>query len=126
RYQLDVGLPDHAGVRTVTLERMSQHKVAVSGFHPGKYPLLINDVGNGQHHLVRVTGDWGSLTYQLKVHGAQGDRVETIPFAKLKVDATMVAASVVVYEGSEEISLDRPDQQLFILDECQALYVPSK
>ncbi len=50
---------DSLGGWHVKFERKQhiQHKVVFSGFQPGPFPLLINDVGSGSRHKVRlVTG----------------------------------------------------------------------
>lgn len=45
------------GKPVVDFKKSSQHKVVFIGFQPGKYPLLINDVGNGQQYRVRLSTD---------------------------------------------------------------------
>jgi hypothetical protein len=76
RYQM-VAIPDgRGGVASRKLVRESQHKVVFSGFQPGKYPLLINDVGNGHRYRVRLSTDLSSrglspaypFTYPLPTH----------------------------------------------------------
>src|SRR6185369_16883258 len=42
------------GTYTVTLTNFGQHKVATSGFKPGKFALTINDVGDGQSRRVHI------------------------------------------------------------------------
>lgn len=41
----------------LTFQLDSRHKVVFSGFQPGEYPLLINDVSNGKQFRVRLTTD---------------------------------------------------------------------
>jgi hypothetical protein len=40
-----------------TFVRKSQHKVVFAGFQPGKYPLLVNNVGDGRMMRARLTTD---------------------------------------------------------------------
>jgi len=76
RYRLQ-SVPDgRGGVAKRMFVRESQHKVVFSGFHPGKYPLLVNDVGNGQRYRVRLSTDLknrgisstAKLVYPLPTH----------------------------------------------------------
>lgn len=64
------------GTKSVKFTPKGQHKVAFSGFQQGKYPLLINDVGDGTQHRVRLTTDlsaylgtqFQSVTYPMPTH----------------------------------------------------------
>lgn len=61
RYQI-VAIPDgRGGIASRKFIFKGAHKVVFSGFQPGKYPLLINDVGNGQRYRVRLSTDLSSL-----------------------------------------------------------------
>jgi hypothetical protein len=75
RYQVAI-IPDgHGGIASRKLVRGTLHKVVFSGFQPGKYPLLINDVGTGHRYRVRLTTDLSSrvaspvpIPYPLPTH----------------------------------------------------------
>src|SRR5258708_6543 len=49
----------------------SRHKVVFSGFQPGKYPLLINEVGRSQQVRARLTTDLSERTVGLGSHGPE-------------------------------------------------------
>ncbi len=121
RYQVDVGAPDQNGNRTLSFTRLSQHKVAVSGFRPGAYPVVINDVGDGKRHLVRITTDWRSLTYTSK---DSAGHVTTVDASKLTADPKFDGRSLIVYEGAEDITLGESKRQAFFLDDCATLSMP--
>jgi hypothetical protein len=121
RYQADVGAPDSKGNRPLIFTRLSQHKVAVSGFRPGTYPVVINDVGDGKRHLVRVTTDWRSLTYTVK---DSAGKVTTIDSSKLVVGPKFEGRSLIVYEGAEDITVGERHRQALFLDESTTLSVP--
>jgi hypothetical protein len=118
---VNLGAPDPNGNRTLSFTRVSQHKVAVSGFRPGAYPVVINDVGDGRRHLVRVTTDWRSLTYTAKDAAGQ---VTTVDASKLTADPKFDGRSLIVYEGAEDITLGESRRMAFFLDDCKTLSVP--
>jgi hypothetical protein len=121
RYQVNIGAPGKDGRRPLTFTRASQHKVAVSGFRPGTYPVVINDVGDGKRHHVRVTANWRSLKYTSK---DSAGTVTTVDASKLDIDPKFDGRSFVAYEGAEEITLDEPHGRVFFLDDCVTLSVP--
>ena len=104
------------GIIGVNLTFASQHKVAVSGFEPGKYPIAINDVGDGMHHRVRLTSDPTTVPF------TQGGHV--IEASRLRIEAPPGLASPVylVYEGADGINVDNGDE-LFVLIDYESLFI---
>ena len=110
---------------TVSLEvnsgRPGMHKIAVSGFQPGKFPLLINDVGNGQRYKVRLSSDLGSLRFSAGQLG--GSRRNTkIRYVLKHADGTVVEIPgwpFLAYEGDSE----KTNPQVFFIDHYNYLHV---
>ncbi len=111
--------PSADGRVHLSLAENSHHKVAVSGFQPGAYPLLINDVGNGQRYRIRVTTDPRSISFSTSVNG----QTEAIPANQIEVDPPG-ARLYLVYEGAEGVNITNGGQ-VFVIEDIQALTVPT-
>jgi hypothetical protein len=73
------------------------HKVVVSGFQlDHKYPLLINDVGNGQQFRVRLGTDLSSRKFAL----SGSTRAETFGEADFRYPPEVKTSSFMEYEGA--------------------------
>ncbi len=108
RYDVKASMPDKNGNIKLTLSYASHHKVAISGFQPGAYPLLIDDVGNGQRYRVRLTSSIGAIPLTEAVRAANpksGGAIKafttvTLPASKLTVVNPPFPHTVyLVYEG---------------------------
>lgn len=119
RYNVSAGKTDASGKIHVKLSYDSHHKIAVSGFQPGTYPLLIDDVGNGQRYQVRVTSDVKSITF------TQSGAAAISP-SKLVVDAPTGSPNpltgpvvYLVYEGADDVTVG--SGQLIMIEDIQSL-----
>jgi hypothetical protein len=106
----------------LALTYSSHHKIAVSGFQPGAYPLLINDVGNGHRYRVRLTNDIRSIPFRRTVNGA----VTTIPpnqvFINQPADFPVAPQLYLVYEGADGVNVSAGGQ-VFVIEGIQSLTV---
>ncbi len=117
RYVVHASPPDGAGNIELTLSYDSHHKVAISGFQPGKYPLLIDDVGNGKRYRVRVTSDIRSIPMRELRGGAN----VTLPASKLVlVKSPWPHPVFLVYEGQDGEVVDRGGE-VFLVEEYDTL-----
>ena len=69
-YVLLIGFERYLPKKTNTgfsFENIGHHKVVISGFQPGKYPLLINDVGSGVRKRARLTTDLASHPFASQI-----------------------------------------------------------
>lgn len=116
RFNVTLSPPNKRGVVRVTMTFDSQHKVAVSGFQPGNYPLLIDDVGAGRRYRVRLTSDATSIPFK------NGSAI--IPPTQLKImpPPGVTSPIYVVYEGADGVIAGAGDQ-LFILVDYASLSV---
>lgn len=119
RYTVKAGPPNGRGVRTLALTVASWHKVAISGFQTGTYPLLINDVGNGERYRVRVTSDVRSIHfYRATPHGKVA-----IPPSNLTLSGQPYPKPLfLIYEGADSIGVNNGDE-IFVITTFDALSV---
>lgn len=122
RYTPTVVFSPVKGTYAVTLTNVGQHKVAVSGFQPGSYPLTINDVGDGQARRVHITESLSDLKWSLKVPGKRW--LKSIPASAINLDPTFAGQPILVYEGADNITLNDPTAQIIIIDATQELGQP--
>ena len=110
----------HTGL-IVTFKKSSQHKVVFSGFQPGEYPLLINDVGNGQRYRVRLSSNLN----ELKFYSAEN------PSTKLPLmfDPAFTGRPFLIYEGEDK----KTNPQVFFIEHydglkirCPKAYIPAQ
>ncbi len=117
RYAVHASAPDRAGNIELTLSYDSHHKVAISGFQPGKYPLLIDDVGNGKRYRVRVTSDIRSIP----MREVRGKTTVTLPASKLVlVKPPWPHPVFIVYEGQDGEVVDQGGE-VFLVEEYDTL-----
>jgi hypothetical protein len=69
----------------------SYHKVVFSGFQKGDYPLLINDVGNGQRYRVRLSSNLKDLRFTHR--DGQGS---------VTIDPSFHNRPFLIYEGEDK------------------------
>jgi len=96
----------------VSFTRDSFHKVVFSGFRKGeKYPLVINDVGNGTQYNVRISNDIKTHKYPSKM-GLSPNSTYSLPTE----DTGASTGIFIEYE-------DLPDLKAFFLDHYDALRI---
>jgi|GEM_PF-2520531 len=124
RYDVGFARGHSLGPIHLTLSYSSHHKIAVSGFQPGAYPLLINDVGNGHRYRVRLTTDLNSITFARTVNGQK----VAIPGSQLVIGAPQGSPNplpnrplYLVYEGADGVGVGTG--QIFIIEDIQTLLV---
>jgi hypothetical protein len=107
-YSRFVPAVDAAGKVSFTFNSM--HKVVFSGFQPGNYPLLINDVGNGLRYRVRLSTDLSPRTFSMTGGAAK----KGTSFVYPKPTKTYLE-----YEGDGSAA----NSQVFFLDHIDALKI---
>ncbi len=93
----------------------SHHKVVFSGYQPGSYPLLINDVGNGQQFRVRLATNLSERQYFAR--DASG-KLGTANF-KLNIQYPTTTQTFLEYEGTGK----GINEQVFFVVHLDALKV---
>jgi hypothetical protein len=121
RYNVSPAPGGDAAHRHFALTYDSQHKVAVSGFQPGVYPLLINDVGNGQRYHVRLTTDVRTIPFT----ETRGGKTVTIPPRDIVLDpptggAPPTSYLMLIYEGADGVNVSAGGQ-IFLIEDVQSL-----
>lgn len=123
RYAVSVGPPDASGHMQMTLTKTSQHKVAVAGFDNSAYPVLVNDVGDGMHRLIRFSSDWSATKYTMK--NPQTGAIEAVPFSRLKVDPKFASRTLIFYEDHDEVRLNDRNRFVIVVENYATLFVPA-
>lgn len=122
RYNVTLASSRSAGRVHLALAYDSHHKIAVSGFQPGTYPILINDVGNGRRYRVRLTTDVRSIPFTETVSGHN----QTIPSSEVMLDMPAgyppSPRLYLVYEGADDVAVGNGGQ-LFVIEDIQSLTV---
>jgi len=119
RYSVRVSKPTSKRARRLTLSFASQHKIAISGFQPGTYPLLIDDVGNGERYRVRITSDLHSIHFTEA--GTLGPRM--IPSSELTLSNPPYTHPLyLIYEGQDHVALNKGDL-LFVVTGFDSLSI---
>jgi len=101
-----------SGTLTVTLNWTNMHKVAVSGFQAEDFPLLINDVGNGETRKVRLSADLGSLKFGSAGSNAVAPKKIVYEYKKNGTTVDMKDRPFLGYEGE----IDKPNPWVFFID----------
>jgi hypothetical protein len=127
RYNVTIA-SGRGGPVTLALTYDSHHKVAVSGFQPGPYPILINDVGNGKRYRVRLTTDIHSIPFSETISGGS----YVIPPGQIMIDIPTTSPVpfpapprlYLLYEGADNVAVGNGGQ-LFVIEDIQALTIAS-
>jgi hypothetical protein len=107
---------------TVTLTFASLHKVVVNGFQPGKFPLLINDVGDGYQHKVRLSSDLGSLKFAAPGRRGPSGGLTMVKYGFIDKEGHSVELQgrpFLAYEGSSE----GVNPTVFFIDQYRYLHI---
>jgi hypothetical protein len=121
RYRPKAVLTLTKGIYTVTLEQFGQHKVAVSGFQPGSFPVTVNDVGDGKMRRAHIARALSNLKWSFK--GPSGPN-KPVSVAAIKWDPKFVNQPMLVHEGTDQIALNDPDAQIIIIDGIDEIAMP--
>jgi hypothetical protein len=120
RYAPTTSYDPKSNTLTVSLAKTSQHKIAVSGFQPGKFPLLINDVGNGQRYKVRLSSDLASLKFTARGAGLFGGLTRRVRYEfKDSKGNAVTGRPFLAYEGVSE----QDDPQVFFIEHYNYLHI---
>jgi hypothetical protein len=87
----------------------SFHKVVFNGFQPGKYPLRIFDVGNGQAYNVRISSNLDELKFDFSKKSSDA----------AKFDPKFLNRPFLVYEGED----DKVNNLVFFIDHFDGLTI---
>ena len=103
----------------------NRHKVVFSGFQPGKYPLLINDVGTGQQVRVRLTTDLSERMVGLGSHGPEIRSTDTL------IHTIRPMGPLVVYPTATHIFLEyegqrKTNEQVYFIEHVDALRIKTQ
>ncbi len=91
----------------------SPHKVVFIGFDEGsKFPLLINDVGNGQQYYVRLSSDLSTRTFSVRGNGPPS-------FGRKQITYPTPVKIYIEYKGLGE-GINRP---VFFLEQIDGLRI---
>ncbi len=104
----------------------NRHKVVFSGFQPGKYPLLINDVGTGQQVRVRLTTDLSERMVDLGSHGAEVRSTDTLIHTIRPMNPRFVVYPTptpifIEYEGERKVN-----EQVYFIEHIDALRIKTQ
>src|SRR5205807_57367 len=89
-------------------QRTGEHKVVFSGFQPGKYPLLVNEVGRGKQVRARLTTDLSERMVGLGSHGAEVRSTDTLIHTIRPMNPRVVYPTpthiFIEYEGERKVN----------------------
>jgi hypothetical protein len=100
------------GRLSIDFKTGSLHKVPVSGFQLGRYPLRINDVGNGVPYQVRLSTCLSDM--QFAPHGIDPSSIKSVKF-----NSDFVGKTFLIYEGADS----KPAEQVFFVEHIDALRI---
>jgi hypothetical protein len=105
---------DNGGRLSIDFEdKRSLHKVAFSGFQLGRYPLRINDVGNGVQYRVRLSTCLSDMQFGLP------PGVNTSDITSVKFNPNFVGKAFLIYEGDD----NKPADSVFFVEHIDGLRI---
>jgi hypothetical protein len=124
RYNPTVAVDPKTGVRTVTLKFAGLHKVVVSGFQTGSYQLLINDVGDGNRHKVRLSSTLNALHFGPR-SGGSPTQIKSTKFVFERQDGITTPTTdtpFLMYEDEDKAT----NPQIRFMDHYDTLQIAAK
>jgi hypothetical protein len=104
----------------------NRHKVVFSGFQPGKYPLLINEVGSGNQVRARLTTDLSERMVGLGSHGPEVRSTDTLIHTIRRVNPRFVdyptpTRIFIEYEGERKVN-----EEVYFIEHIDALRIKTQ
>ena len=104
----------------------NRHKVVFSGFQPGKYPLLINEVGSGKQVRARLTTDLSERMVGLGSHGPEVRSTDTLIHTIRPMNPRFVVYPTptqifIEYEGERKVN-----EQVYFIEHIDGLRIKTQ
>jgi hypothetical protein len=114
RYEVVKSFDSTTGRLSIDFKNIgSLHKVPFSGFQLARYPLRINDVGNGQQYRVRLS----TCLSEMQFDPPSG--VNTSSIKSVKFNPNFVGKAFLIYEGDDS----KPATSVFFVEHIDGLRI---